>query len=97
MMNELDIKKAYSDSNLMYMARIELTTKCNFKCKHCFIEDYSKKGLSTEEIFKLLDNLRKFGVYIVEFTGGEIFTRPDVMEILRYARKLKFNVAILTK
>ena len=95
-MNEIDIRKIYSDSNRMYMARIELTTRCNFKCKHCFIEDYSKKGFSTAEMFKLLDNLRQFGVYIVEFTGGEIFTRPDIMEILRYARKLKFNVALLT-
>lgn len=62
----------------MYLARIELTTRCNFRCKHCFIDDYGKDGFSKEEIFMLLDNLRKFGVYAVEFTGGEIFTRPDI-------------------
>lgn len=80
----------------MYLARIELTTKCNFRCKHCFIDDFGKAGLSKEEIFMLLDNLRKFGVYAVEFTGGEIFTRPDIMEIIRYARKLKFSVSLLS-
>lgn len=95
-MDEIHIKKVYADHGYMYLARIELTTKCNFRCKHCFIEDYGKNGLKTEEVFALLDNLRKVGVYVVEFTGGEIFTRPDIMDIIRYARKLKFSVSILS-
>ena len=80
----------------MYMVRIELTTKCNYRCQHCFIEDYSCEGLTTKEIFKLLDNLRKFGVFVVEFTGGEVFLRKDFLDILRYARKLKFYVSVLS-
>lgn len=95
-MDEINIKDVYARNNYMYMAIIELTTNCNFRCKHCFIEQHDKDGLSCEEIFNLLKQLRDFGVYEVQFTGGEIFTRKDIMPIIRYARTLKFKVAILT-
>ena len=75
---------------------MELTTLCNFKCKHCFLEKHTNPGLSTQEIIKIIDELRNFGVYELQFTGGEIFTRKDIMEIIRYARKLKFKVSLLT-
>lgn len=80
----------------MYRAIIELTTLCNFKCKHCFLEQHTNPGLSTNEIINIIDELRKFGVYELQFTGGEIFLRKDIMEIIRYARDLKFKVSLLT-
>ena len=95
-MEEINIKTLYSSHNYMYRAIMELTTLCNFKCKHCFLEKHTNPGLSTQEIIKIIDELRNFGVYELQFTGGEIFTRKDIMEIIRYARKLKFKVSLLT-
>lgn len=95
-MNNLDLQKEYSDINSMFMARIELTTRCNWRCKHCYIDNYNEYGLKKEEIFCILDKMRDFGVYAVEFTGGEIFTRPDLLEIIGYARKNKFYVSLMS-
>lgn len=96
MLNELDIKKYYSERNYMYMAIIELTTCCNWKCIHCFINEHNTIGLKTNEIYKLLIQLRSIGVYEIQFTGGEIFLRNDIIDIISYARSLKFKVALLT-
>ena len=76
---------------------MELTTKCNFACKHCFIEEHTNIGLTTEEIFDVLRKLREFGVYELQFTGGEIFIRKDIIEIIRFARRnLNFRILLLT-
>lgn len=78
------------------MVTIELTTKCNFRCKHCFIEEYTESGPTTNEIFQWLEELREFGVYEIQLTGGEIFLRKDIMKIVKYARDLMFKVVLLT-
>lgn len=96
MLDDLNIIKIYSKNNLMYMAIIELTTNCNFRCKHCFIDSFNNYGLDTVEIKKLLYELRTNGVYEVQFTGGEIFLRKDIVELITYARALKFKVILLT-
>lgn len=92
----VNIKDYYSKNNLMYMAIIELTNKCNYKCIHCFIDNKNCGGLDTESIMELLDELRKMGVYEIQFTGGEIFLREDILQIIEYARKLYFKVGLLT-
>nr|WP_317378749.1 radical SAM protein [uncultured Faecalimonas sp.] len=78
------------------MATIELTTYCNWNCIHCFINNHNNYGLNTERIKELLNELRNLGVYEIQFTGGEIFMRNDIMDIIAYARKLYFKVILLT-
>lgn len=95
-MNQIDIKKVYRGYNKMYMATIELTTLCNFDCIHCYLEEHDNPGLPTEKVFKLLRDLRSTGVYEVQFTGGEIFLRRDILDIIGYARELKLKVVLLT-
>jgi len=76
---------------------IELTYKCNFKCVHCYNpSDAGKKELLKEEIFSILDQLVDLGTVQVAFTGGEMFMRPDVMDIIFYARKKGLYVAVMT-
>jgi radical SAM protein with 4Fe4S-binding SPASM domain len=41
--------------------------------------------LSTLEAKKVLDDLARFGVPVVLFSGGEPLTRPDLAELLEYA------------
>jgi radical SAM protein with 4Fe4S-binding SPASM domain len=81
---------------------LELTLRCSFLCKHCYIPaksrwpekpDQVRAGeLSTEEIFKLLDELKRAGTLFLVLTGGEIFLRPDLMQITERATELGFVV-----
>ena len=76
----------------------ELTYRCNFKCRHCYVPDSYKKlkELDTKQVFSVLDQLKDIGTLFLGFTGGEPFMRKDIMDILWYARKCGFEVIIYT-
>ena len=95
-MKEINIKEYYASCHFLYSVEIEITTKCNFNCIHCYLGEHIKYGLSKEKLFDLLAQLRKMGVYEIQFTGGEPFIRNDFLEIVKYARELYFKVVILT-
>lgn len=75
----------------------ELTRHCALNCKHCRgaarNEEYSEE-LSTEECFKVIDNIATFATptkhhcspnTVLILTGGEPMSRPDIFTIARYA------------
>lgn len=70
-----------------------LTKKCNSRCRMC---DFWKSGktadeLSYDEVCRILDDLKNFGVKTISFSAeGEIFTRTDSVDILRYAKEKGF-------
>lgn len=81
------------------VASIELTTKCNFKCLHCYGE-YSPANnttMSFENAKKLLVDLKNMGISIIEFTGGEITVYPHLQELVEEAFKNGFfKIGLLT-
>ncbi|OGW83552.1 MAG: hypothetical protein A2987_04085 [Omnitrophica bacterium RIFCSPLOWO2_01_FULL_45_10] len=93
-------------NNIAYKKRIplhamfELTYRCNFRCIHCYNtreEKLSyKKELRTHEVFNILGQLQEMGCIYLGFTGGEIFCREDMAEILWKAKKLGFQIIVLT-
>lgn len=85
-----------TEKGILYDVQIELNTTCNWDCLHCYLENHSEGGLEKNELFKILDELRDLGVFEIEFTGGEIFTRKDTLDILKYARKKGFMVSIFS-
>lgn len=76
----------------------ELTYRCNFFCKHCYVpSSYRNKGeLPLPEVFSLIDQLREIGCFYLGFTGGEPFMRSDIMDILWYAKRSGFEVIVYT-
>lgn len=87
-----------SREGMVNSVTLDLTENCNCNCIFCFKESSKKKEkeLSTLEIKILLVKLREAGCYVVQFSGGEIFTRNDTLEIIRYAKKLRFYVCVNT-
>ncbi len=82
-------------------AMFELTYRCNFACVHCYNSDAQKASkpsdeVTTAEACDIIDQLREFGCFILGFTGGEIFVRPDAMTIFRHAKRSGFQVIIYT-
>ena len=82
--------------NIPYVAQIELTSKCNLKCRHCFMISDNGVELSSDEIMEIIDQLVDMGTFCIAFTGGEIFVREDLFEIARYARKKGFFLTFMT-
>lgn len=75
---------------------IELLTKCNERCKHCYISNFEHNGLTTDELKNIILEFRKLGGLNLSFTGGEIFLRNDLFELIKYARSLYLRVFLLT-
>lgn len=92
------IHKSAKDKQFPLRVMFELTYKCNFKCKYCYVPpSYKKKEeLITKEVFSILDQLSDIGCFYLGFTGGEPFIREDIMDILWYAKKKGFEVIIYT-
>lgn len=68
----------------------ELTMGCNMRCKHCgsCCENPQSDELTTEEAFKLCDDIGKLGLSYVTLSGGEPTSRKDWNLI---AKRLKEN------
>lgn len=77
-------------------AQIDLTYRCNETCVHCYLDHEDHGEMTTDEIKGLLDQLAAAGTFFLNLSGGEIFMRPDLFEILEHARKLQFSVKLKT-
>ncbi len=77
---------------------LHVTNKCNLKCPYCYNKGdremklkLERKGelaspLSTEEYKNLIVRIIDYGVRRIVFTGGEPLMRPDIMELIEFAR-----------
>lgn len=66
-----------------------ITERCNFRCKHCYVNDkYIKNELNTEQLLRILDDWLYFcnkldvGYRKLSLTGGEPLLRKDFFGLL---------------
>ncbi|MEN8130039.1 MAG: heme d1 biosynthesis radical SAM protein NirJ [Pseudomonadota bacterium] len=76
-----------------------LIRRCNLTCKHCYSisADTNFPGeLTTQEVFEVMDDLKRFGVPVLILSGGEPLLRPDIFEISHQAKALGFYTGLST-
>jgi radical SAM protein len=69
----------------------EVTQACDLACVHCRASAQPGRDpfeLTTEQGFRLLDQVKAFGNPLMVFTGGDPLKRPDLFEMMRYSVKL---------
>jgi radical SAM protein len=69
----------------------EATQACDLACVHCRASAQSERNpheLTTEQGYRLLDEIRSFGEPLMVFTGGDPLKRPDIYDLIRYAVKI---------
>ena len=74
----------------------DLTYRCNERCVHCYLDHDDQGELTTAECLQVLDDLASSGALFLTFSGGEIFLRADLYEILAAARSLHFDISLKT-
>ncbi len=87
-------KKAVFSSPVM--VSWEITKSCNLNCSHCASQLMDGRELDTEEALCLIDHLHECGVFILSFSGGEPFLRPDLFTLLGRARERGIEIGITT-
>ena len=73
------------------------TYRCNFSCIHCEASAGTVKvrELTTDEAFRLIDELEEMGVQGILLSGGELLVRKDIFLIIEYivSRGIKYSLA----
>lgn len=81
--------------------RILVTNKCNYKCAFCHNEGQGKvstpQNLKIEDFKRIVDAIKKEPLSEFNFSGGEPFLHPDIVEMITYAHKnLKCDISCAT-
>ncbi len=77
----------------------ELTYACPLQCPYCSNPlDYTKfnSELTTKNWKRVLKQAREMGAVQLGFSGGEPLVRPDLVELVEYARHLGFYTNLIT-
>lgn len=84
------------ERHLPWNVHMDLTYRCNERCVHCYLDHDDYGEMTTEEIKGVLNQLAEAGCLFLTYSGGEIFLRRDVFDLIAYARGLNFDVSLKT-
>jgi radical SAM protein with 4Fe4S-binding SPASM domain len=76
-----------------------ITDRCNLKCRHCYMGATGHRSdgeLTPEEALDLVDRMGAAGVPTLFMTGGEMFSRPDVWDLLEAAHSHGIRLVVST-
>lgn len=75
----------------------EVTQACHLACLHCRAKAQTKrnpKELTTEEGFKLIEDIASLQKPLLVITGGDPMMRPDLFEFIKYSSELGLRVSL---
>lgn len=73
------------------------TDACNYKCKHCYLENIPEKNeMNFEEVQKLFSNSKLLKNSRIGISGGEPFMKKDIVEILSMISNLGYKLEMTT-
>jgi radical SAM protein with 4Fe4S-binding SPASM domain len=95
-------RRIRSGQRIPLQGTLELTRRCNLDCAHCYtnllLADQDARGaeLTVDEYARILDEVAAAGCLWLLVTGGEIFARPDALEIYTLAKRRGFLITLFT-
>jgi radical SAM protein with 4Fe4S-binding SPASM domain len=98
MVRNLDVLTARAEQrNIPLSALVELTGRCNLDCAHCYLDiAHPPREMTTAQLIHVIDELHRAGTLFLTLTGGEIFLRPDTLEIAAHARRRGMALRLFT-
>lgn len=78
----------------------EMTHRCNLNCVHCYVSNSKQSSRNGELDFRKIKNiirqLEAAGCLQIILTGGELFTRSDILEIITEIKRAGIFYSIYT-
>ncbi len=85
-------------SQTPFVAIWEITQACDLACRHCRAEAIDwrdPRELTTEEGFRLLEEIKSMGTPIVVLSGGDPAKREDIFELIKFGSQLGLRMATI--
>ena len=77
--------------------QIELTSRCNERCIHCYIPHENKiDDIDPQLFYDVLDQCRDMGVLSLTLSGGEPMLHPHFAAFLQKAKEYDFSINVLS-
>lgn len=80
-------------------ALVYVENRCHLKCEHCYESEESHPShlkMSADDYARVFDDLAGLGVLRLTLTGGEIFLRKDILDIVAHAKQRRFFLTLYT-
>ena len=91
------LEQHFKDKPHLTSFQIELTSKCNERCIHCYIpHEFKLYNITDELYYDTLRQLSEMNVLGLTLSGGEPMMHPHFIEYLRAAKEYDFSVNILS-
>lgn len=79
----------------------DITAECNSRCNHCLhlksgFFDKKTHDLTTEQIYKIIDEIHDLNIFVLTISGGEPMLREDIYDILSYIKKRNISICLQT-
>ncbi|MBI4713278.1 MAG: radical SAM protein [Planctomycetes bacterium] len=86
-----------SDERLIpFSAMLELTSRCNLACRHCYLSGAQETETPLERILELINELKQAGCLFLTITGGEPLMHHGLLEVLERADSSGLVVSLFT-
>lgn len=77
-------------------ANWHLTTRCNYACKFCFIQNLDSEIRDLKTAEEVLVKLRGIGIEKINFVGGEPLMHPLLFDITKISKEMGFVVSLVS-
>jgi len=91
------LEEHFKDRPQLISLHIELTSRCNESCIHCYIPHEDKiEDIEPSLFYDILEQCRDLGVLTLILTGGETMLHNNFCDFLRKAKEYDFSINILS-
>jgi len=96
--NTLDFfEEQFGDNPRLTSLHVEITSKCNERCIHCYIPHEKKiVNMNPTLFYDILEQCIEMRVLHLTLSGGEPMLHKNFCDFLRKCREAEFSVSVLT-
>ena len=91
------LNEHFKDKPHLLSMQIELTSRCNERCVHCYIPHENKIGdINPALFYEVLEQCRDIGILSLTLTGGEPMLHKNFCDFLHKAKEYDFSIIVLS-